>query len=114
MTFLSLSSAPLIAAGLQIAGLGWNGLTRWLPGRWWVLIGLSGIALLMIQLVYPGGVVGLIIDNFAFDPATGESRVIIFEYGSAEVARNPIFGIGFERLDPALVEEAPRSTTSGS
>ena len=31
---------------------------------------------------------------FTFSTTSAYNRIIIFEYGSAEVMRNPIFGIG--------------------
>ena len=35
-----------------------------------------------------------IVQNLMFNPQTADGRLVILEYGSAEVARHPIFGIG--------------------
>ncbi len=96
MTFFSLSSAPNIAQMMQFVLIAWERLTGWLALRWVVLAGLTLAALTVIQLAVPGGIVGLVIDGFAFNPQTGWGRTEIFEYGSAEVLRNPVFGLGFD------------------
>ena len=95
MTFISLSSAPNIALGMQILLIAWDRTLRIFAYRWWVLGIISAVVVVFIQLGVEGGLVGLVIDNFAFDPQTGYGRVdIIFHYGSLEVIRHPIFGIG--------------------
>ena len=95
MTFISLSSAPIIALGLQLMLIAWDRTLQIFTYRWWVLGITSAVVVIFIQLGVEGGLVGLVIDNFAFDPRTGYGRAdIIFHYGSLEVLRHPIFGIG--------------------
>lgn len=94
MTFISLSSAPNIAQGLQFMLIGWDRLLGSLRHKWVMLVILATVTLATVQLAAPHGIVGLVIDNLAFDSSTGWGRTEIFAYGSAEVLRNPIFGIG--------------------
>jgi hypothetical protein len=94
MTFISLSSAPVIALGMQFALMGWDRLMGGLRYKWVLLVVLLGASLLVVQLAAPRGIVGLVIENLAFDPATGWARTEIFEFGSAEVVRHPLLGIG--------------------
>lgn len=94
MTFISLSSAPNIAMGMQFAMIAWDRTAQIFRTRWVVLVGSGLLGLGVIQMATENGIVGLIIENFAFDPTTGWGRTEIFEYGSAEVLRNPLFGIG--------------------
>lgn len=95
MTFMSLSSAPNIALGIQLMLMAWDRTLKLFAYRWWLLGIGSTVLVVFIQLGVPGGLVGLVIDNFAFDPKTGYGRTdIIFHYGSLEVIRHPIFGIG--------------------
>jgi hypothetical protein len=94
MTFISLSSAPNIAQGMQFMLIGWDRLLGTLRHKWVMLVILATVTLATIQLAAPHGIVGLVIDNLAFDSSTGWGRTEIFAYGSAEVLRHPIFGIG--------------------
>jgi hypothetical protein len=96
MTLMSLSSGPLIGLGLQLLLIAWDRSLRIFAYRWWVLGIMSAMAVAFIELGVEGGLVGLVIDNLTFDPRTGYGRTdIIFHYGSLEVLRHPIFGIGF-------------------
>jgi hypothetical protein len=94
MTFISLSSAPVIAMGMQFLLIGWDRITG-VARHKWVLLGIIWVVTVAtVQLAAPHGIVGLVIDNFAFDSSTGWGRTEIFEYGSAEVRRHPLLGIG--------------------
>jgi hypothetical protein len=95
MTATSLSSAPLIGVGLQLAAIAWDYLSRILPGRWVLIALVAGLALLVVELAAPGGVLGLLLDRLAFSTISSWARLEVFEYGAAEVLRNPFFGIGF-------------------
>ncbi len=94
LTFTALSSAPVISIGLQGLLTIWDRVMRFLPGKWPVLILVAGGGFAVVQLGYPGGLLALVIDNLSFDPSTGWGRMEILEYGSAEVVRHPVFGIG--------------------
>ena len=39
-------------------------------------------------------ILDFIIQNLMFNPQTADGRLVILEYGSAEIARHPVFGIG--------------------
>jgi hypothetical protein len=94
LTFTSMSSAAVIALGLQLGLILWDRITGALRPKWFVLAYLALMILGLLQLVLPGGILAFVIDNFAFDSNTGWGRTVIFEYGSAEVLRHPLFGIG--------------------
>ena len=94
MTFISLSSAPNIAQGMQFMMIAWDRLLGSARLKWVLLVVVGGATALVVQLAAPHGIVGLVIDNLAFDSSTGWGRTEIFEYGSAEVMRHPWFGIG--------------------
>lgn len=94
MAALSLSSAPTIGMGVQFILIAWDRVTRLIPGRWIVLTVTGLVLLAVIQLSVENGIFGLVIENFAYDEMTGWGRTEILQYSSAEVARNPIFGIG--------------------
>lgn len=94
MTFVSLSSAPNIAQGMQFLMIGWDRLLAGARYKWVLLVVVASATLSVLHLASPHGLVGLVIENLAFDPTTGWGRTEIFEYGSAEVARNPWLGLG--------------------
>ena len=87
MTFMSLSSGPNLAMLIQLMLIGWERILRLFPPKWFILVFIGGAVLGMMQLAYPGGLVGFVIDTFAFNPQTGCGRLEILEYGGASVLR---------------------------
>jgi hypothetical protein len=94
MTFMSLSSAPVIALGIQLLLIAWDRTLQIFAYRWYVLVISSAFILAVFQLGYENGIIGLVIDNLLFDAKTGWGRTEVFEYGAAEVLRHPMLGIG--------------------
>lgn len=91
MTFTSLSSGPLLSAMLQIGMIGWGWITR---NAWWVLIGLFLFVYVAIDMVSNRAPLQVIVSYLTFSPRNAYWRMHIFNYGSAEVLRHPLFGIG--------------------
>jgi hypothetical protein len=94
MTFMSLSTGPNLAQLIQLILISWERIFRILTAKWVILVVIGGTVLGILQLAYPGGVAGFIIETLAFNPQTGYGRLEILEYGGASVLRNPFFGIG--------------------
>ena len=94
MTFVGLSSGPMLSAVLQGVMIAWDRIVRFLSGHW-LLFGLIGVvSLTMLQMTLPGGIVGYLVNEVIFNPYGGANRIDIFDYGLAEVKRNPLLGIG--------------------
>ena len=93
-TFVSLSAGPFVALACQVMVLGWDRITKGIQRRWTILV--SGILLLWtaVTLVSNRGFVKVFISYFTFSPESAYNRTLIWDYGSAEVARQPVFGIG--------------------
>lgn len=91
----SLSSAPLISAGLQLAMIAWDRLLFIFKARWVVLVIIGGAIVLFFQAFVEGGLVGFIIETLTFNPVTGEYRLDILHFGLLSVWNHPVFGIGF-------------------
>jgi len=93
-TFFSLSSGAFVAAGIQGMLMVYNWVLRnWRP-RWWLLAGgftLIYIIVAIVSIRPPALVMGRLI---AFSPSTAWNRYMIWQFGSDEVMRNPIFGMG--------------------
>ena len=94
-TIPALSSAPLLSLLVQLSAYLYDRTMKAFNARWKILVVGVASALLLVSLVSEGGVISVIINNLTFNPQTGYYRISIWDYGTAEVARNPIFGIGF-------------------
>ncbi|MFN3193133.1 MAG: O-antigen ligase family protein [Aureliella sp.] len=93
-TFFSLSSGAFSALGAQLFLVGWDKVTRGIGHRWSILGGGILSIWTVITLLSNRGPVKVFLTYFTFSPGTGYNRLRIWEYGSAEVIRHPIFGIG--------------------
>jgi hypothetical protein len=94
MVFTTISSGPMLSVGLQLAMTLWDRLLGFLRWRWFLLAGIAALALLGVKLASEFHLLDFVIQNFMFNPETAGGRLIILEYGSAEIARHPLFGIG--------------------
>ena len=56
----------------------------------------------------PAGWSRFIVDEVIFSPDGGNNRIAICQYGSAEVLRHPLFGIGLQGLGAAVLAERHR------
>lgn len=99
--FFSLSSGPLVAAGIQIAFLLWNGVLRSLESRWKFLFSLSLMGWFVISVASSRSVPQIIISLLAFNTSSAWNRLRIWEYGSASVLKHPVFGIGLNDWERA-------------
>lgn len=93
-TFFSLSSGAFAAAGVQGALMLWNWLLRKWKARWKVLGWGFVVVYIIVDFVAarpPALVFGRLI---SFSGSTAWNRYMIWQFGSSEVMRNPIFGMG--------------------
>ena len=66
---------------------------RFLRARW-VLLAILGVLGFALLHALSGSVLDLVIQNLTLMPESGEYRTYTWMYGTAEVARHPVFGIG--------------------
>lgn len=93
-TFASLSSGALLSAMLQLSLLVFERVTRAIKSRWKLLSITLVVLYFTLDLLSNRSPVELFISVFTFNQATSFNRLLIWEYGSAEVWRHPVFGIG--------------------
>jgi hypothetical protein len=93
-TFVSLSAGPFVALACQGLVLGWDRLTKGIQMRWSFLVGGLSLIWISVSLASNRGFVKVFISYFTFSPQSAYNRTLIWDYGSAEVARHPLFGIG--------------------
>ena len=91
MTFLSLSSAAVLSAGMQYGMILWGRMTA---NAWRTLAILSVVSYVGIDLASNRTPVTILISYVTFEPGTAWARIRVWEYGIAEVWRHPLFGIG--------------------
>jgi hypothetical protein len=92
---LSMSSAPLAVLVLQGLLMMWNWLLRSVAYRWKILWGVFLASYLFVEFGSNQTPVQFYISRLTFNPHTGWHRLVIWEYGSASVVNNPLFGVGF-------------------
>jgi hypothetical protein len=93
--FISLSSGPLSAIGAQVALTCWDLALKSIRQRWVILFWLFVAAYIAVDILSNRTPLEVLVSYISFNPSTGYVRILIFEYGGAEVMRNPIMGIGF-------------------
>jgi len=92
---LSLSSAPIAAVAMQGMLMVWNWAFRGNAYRWKLLWALCIVSYIAVAIGSNQTPVQFYISHLTFDPQTGWHRLLIWQYGSASVLNNPLFGIGF-------------------
>jgi hypothetical protein len=94
-TFASVSAGALVAAAIQGGLMTWDRLTRGIKGRWMILGSLMVLGWTLLALVSNRSPIKVLIGIFSFSSVSSYNRILIWEFGTAEIARHPIFGIGF-------------------
>ena len=94
--FFSLSSGPYMGCLMALGLCLWEKVTRPIPNR--VLLTIGGLlaVLLVIMIGSNRGLIEILIAS-TLDPKSGYYRLFIWEYGSAAVAQNPLFGISLDK-----------------
>jgi hypothetical protein len=93
-TFLSLATGAFLNVIWQILIVMWNKIFRNFKRRWLLLFGLAVLAYLIVDLASNRNPVQVFISYFTFQLNSSYNRVLIWNYGTAEVYRHPVFGIG--------------------
>lgn len=93
-TFLGLSSAPLLALGLQGGLAVWDRITTGLRGRALLTIAAVVGGYTVLALLATRNPFHILATGLTLDPWTGYYRVMIWTYGLESVANNPLLGIG--------------------
>jgi hypothetical protein len=93
MTFMSLSSAPLMAIASQLLMIFWDVFTK---GRWLLLVVLVAFAYMAIDIMSNRTPIEIILSTLTFNANSAWTRISIWDYGYAAVVANPIMGIGLE------------------
>ncbi|QYZ69223.1 hypothetical protein [Neotabrizicola shimadae] len=93
-TFLSGSGGPLVVLVMQGFVAAWERAFRGVQGRWLMLLGLFALVYLGIDLFSNRTPFHVFVTYFTFSTTSAYNRILLFEFGTAEVARHPFLGIG--------------------
>lgn len=93
-TFFSLSGGPFTALALQMGLIGWDRITTGVANRWSILLGIMGMAWFVLTMLSNRSPVLVFISYLTFSANSAYNRVHIWNYGTAEVGRHPMIGIG--------------------
>lgn len=95
--FFALSAGPLLGIGLAIVGIVWERVTRHVPNRVWISIGLGVLLYALASLVTKRSPFNIALTSIVFDSGSAWYRFLIWEYGLANVWAHPWIGasLGF-------------------
>lgn len=93
--FLSLSSGAVLAMGIQGFLMLWQSATQSISGQWRLLISGSLIFYVIAEIGSDRPAIIAILSRAAFNPMTVSIRQRLFEFGTEQIAKTPIFGVGY-------------------
>jgi len=93
--FLSLSAGPFVGLACQAVVIGWDRITKGISLRWTAIVAIFSLMWFAVSLGSNRSPVKVFITYLTFSPQSAYNRILIWEYGTAEVERHPLFGIGF-------------------
>ncbi len=93
-TFLSASGGPYLVLVMQVFTATWERVLTGVQGRWKLLLALFILVYLWIDLMTTRTPFHVFITYFTFSAQSSYNRILIFTYGTAEVGRHPLLGIG--------------------
>jgi hypothetical protein len=93
-TFMSASGGPYVVLMMQGFVAAWQRVLGRVQGRWAALFTLFGLTYVAIDLFSTKTPFHVFVNYFTFSKQSAYNRILIFEFGTAEVARQPFLGIG--------------------
>lgn len=93
-TFLSASGGPYVVLMMQMFVAAWERVFGKIKGRWKMLFGLFGVVYICIDLFSNRTPFHVFVTYFTFSTVSAYNRILLFEFGTAEVARHPLLGVG--------------------
>ncbi|PTR14272.1 O-antigen ligase family protein [Cereibacter azotoformans] len=94
-TFLSVSSGAVLAVLLQLGVLAWYRIAQKVGPPWRVLLASGSLLYIALELASTKNAFAAISGRLAFNAQTAYYRTLIWDYGSAQIMRTPIFGNGY-------------------
>lgn len=106
-TLTSLSTGALLSMNVQFALMTWNLLLRRVRRRWIILIALCVAAFVVTDLLSDRTPFHLFVDYATFNTRNSYNRILIWEFGTADVMRSPLIGHGTDEWErPAYMSNS--------
>lgn len=93
-TICSMSTGPLLSFVMQSIFMFWDRVTKTIARRWKILGGLFASLYVLIDLLSTRNPFQVFVTYLTFSTNSSYNRILIWNYGTAEVVRHPLFGIG--------------------
>ena len=93
-TFFSLSAGAYLAVVGQLFFAAWDRFVTFTPHRWRILMGLCVLAYVTVDLISNRTPFHVFITYLSFNTGSAYNRILIWDFGLAEVWRHPILGMG--------------------
>ena len=94
VTFLALSSAPLLACMLAAVVILWEKYTRTIANRVAITLSIIAAAYVVVGGFSNRSPIAVLLPFISLDPWTAYYRLYIWEYAMMNITEHPIFGIG--------------------
>ncbi|SPJ23492.1 O-antigen ligase family protein [Palleronia abyssalis] len=92
---LSVSSGAILAAFLQAGVYIWYRLAKLFGPPWRIVLATGAVLYVVLEAITTKSAFFAISGRLAINPQTAHYRTLIWDYGSAQVVRTPIFGNGY-------------------
>ena len=93
-TFFSLSTGALIAFAMQCVFIAWELAMRPDPRRWRIFAWGAFAGYVLIDMLSSRSPFHVLVSYASFNTGSAYNRILIWRYGTQNVADNPIFGLG--------------------
>jgi len=93
-TFFSLSSGAFVSAMIQLGLMAWDRVLTLFKARWYLLTGLVIAFYVLVAAVSARPPLLVLGRMISFSGSTAWNRYMIWQFGTDEVMRHPIFGMG--------------------
>lgn len=92
--FFSVSSGPVLAMMTQLGLIGWSAALKRVSRPWLTFVTLGIAAYVVLEILSNRPAIYAIVSRISFSSQTAFARRVLFNYGTEQVGRAPVFGIG--------------------
>jgi hypothetical protein len=97
--FCSLSVGAFLSIMAQLGYMIWEALTKHIRSRWYWLLAAAILIYVAIDMLSNRTPIEVIISYLTFQQDASYNRILIWNFGTAEVAKNPVLGLGLQDWD---------------
>lgn len=98
-TVVSLSTGALVCIGVQMGLIAWNWIFRSYQHRWRNLTAVLVTSYVVVDVLSNRNPFDVFVSYLTFNATNSYNRILIWKYGTAEVLRHPVFGIGINEWE---------------